>query len=143
MVKLRDGGCVACLLAGRAALGVEAHHIIFQAQGNWRIQYDPDFGLTLCPWHHRHSPEAPHVSPLRFEAEVLPHAIQLMDSPRHEKLLACVSDPSPPAEGYPDFKAIRKRLRARIVELENDYYCDADIERQAVGYRPSAFNDGC
>lgn len=137
VVKLRDGACLACLLSAELSTTLESHHLVFRAQGDWRVQFDPDFGVTLCGWHHRQGPQAPHQNNNRFEADILPAAILLMDEERQGKVQAYLESPSPPAKGFPNFEEIRKQLRKLIVELENDYYCDADIDQPDVGWRPS------
>lgn len=117
-VRLRDRWCQFCGLPDP-----ECHHIVLVAQGDWRVQYDLDYGAGLCAEHHRDCAQAPHVSPERFEAEMLPVILQRMEPARAAKVQAYRPTV---ATGRADFKSIRKRLRKKVEQLDRYNYMDAD-----------------
>lgn len=116
-----------CLSCGQP--GAEAHHIVLKSSGNWEIQFDTDFGITLCPEEHRGCENAPHVSPDRFETLVLPRLLNTMEPARAAKIQAFLSHSEAIPIGKPDFKAIRRRLTALVRQLQDDSFYEPDSLR--------------
>jgi len=113
-----------CLSCGQPV--AEAHHIALKSSGNWEIQFDTDFGITLCPEEHRGCENAPHVSPERFESLVLPRLLNTMKPARAAKIQAFLNQPEVLPRDKPDFKAIRRRLTALVRELQDDIVYEPD-----------------
>ncbi len=124
-VKARDKYCQVC----GTPYKLECHHIVLVSKGNWVVQYDLDYAVTLCDGHHRGVAEAPHVSPEQFEEHMLPLLLQTMEPARAAKIQSELDHPSDLPDERPDLKAIRLKLSALIRDFENDYYCDADINQ--------------
>lgn len=129
-VRLRDKCCQVC-----GHTNPECHHLILLSQGNWEIQFDLDFAIALCAEHHRGRPDSPHVSPELFRVRMLEQLYSTMDADRAAKIQKLLIDGPGRAMHKPDFKTIRNRLKEHIRELEDDYYCDADINQMDMRKR--------
>jgi len=124
-VKYRDRWCVVC---GWAT--IEAHHIYFQSQGNWKVQYDIDFGVSLCPAGHRYKEFAPHVNNGKFLDKILPR-IRQVDTERAAKVIAFLNEPQKTCAEKPCFAEIAAKLQLQLTELKELYWMNYDCEPYA------------
>jgi len=130
-VKLRDKFCQVC----GTPYYLECHHIVLVSTGNWVIQFDMDYAVTICDIHHRGATNAPHVSPERFKNTMLPLLLNTMEPARAAKIQAELDHRSDLPKDKPVWKKIRLKLTATIEEFENDYINDADINKMDVRRR--------
>ena len=119
IVKLRDRWCQIC-----GAIPIESHHIIFQSHGNWQIQFDTDFGVSLCFECHHKKPYAPHVNNKLFLDKIIPR----LPEERALKVSTYLNNPKKPQIIKPDFKLIRHLLKKQLKELKETSWMEQDIE---------------
>lgn len=112
-----------CVLCG-TTWPVEAHHVVAKGRGNAAVQYDPDFGILLCPHCHRLGPVSAHGCPEAFERlRLLPMLDAMEDKAKADKILAGLTDKTP-SRGRVDFKTVRAGLLKRLERAECSWMSD-------------------
>ena len=99
---------------------LEAHHIYFRSSGNWKIQYDIDFGCALDFTHHHKAPDAPHVNNQAFIDKLMPR----LSHERQAKLCAFLMNPEEICTETPDWHEITTGLALKLRELKEWYEID-------------------
>jgi len=122
-VKYRDKWCQICGWTPPEPELLEAHHVYFRSHGCWRVQFDTDFGVSLCHHEHQIAPYAPHQNNERFLDLIIPRIQQ--DSPeRAARILNFLNNPIELCSEEPDYHKIAGRLRAELKIRKEHYEID-------------------
>ena len=122
IVKHRDRWCILCGVANEKAL--DAAHIFNKSQGNWKISYNVDYGVTLCNYlgndHHQDMPRGSDL----FEKVIA--RIRQVDEARAEKILAQANKPIAPCVFPFDAKIVRERLSKQYEKIKEFSWTEDD-----------------
>lgn len=119
-VKYRDQYCVICGKTFEKPEMLEAHHIHFRSAGNWKVQYDIDFGCALDHKCHQEAPDAPHVDNQAFIDKLMPR----LSHERQAKLCEFLMNPVEICTEKPDWHEICAGLARKLKELKEWYEID-------------------
>jgi len=117
-VKYRDKWCQICGWTPPEPLLLEAHHVYFKSHGCWRVQFDTDFGVSLCNYEHQHAEYAPHRSNEKFLEMIIP---RIQPDERTAKILKFLNNPIELCSEIPDYHKIRARLREEL-KLRKEHF---------------------
>ena len=119
IVKRRDRQCI---LSG-STYQLEAHHLFLKSQGNWKILFDPDYGVTLDQNYHI---EAHGID----REEIFERIIRIIlqeDEERALKILKHKNEPKKSQVINPPFPIIYQRLKEQLNQIEQTAWMDYDI----------------
>lgn len=119
-VKYRDKWCVICGKVLEKPEMLEAHHIYFRSSGNWKVQYDIDFGCALDHKHHQEAPDAPHVDNQAFIDKLLPR----LSHERQAKIAEFLMNPKEVCTEKADYHQICCDLALKLKELQEWFEID-------------------
>ncbi len=117
-VRFRDKWCV---LTGEPK--AEVHHMIFESQGCWELQFDTDYAVLLCAECHRGKPYSPHTDNVAFINKLEPF---IEDEVRRQKIIASLTMAVPVLRDLPDYDEIGRRLTIQRAELKEQFEMDYD-----------------
>ena len=118
IVRRRDRRCI---LSGETCR-LEAHHIFFLSQRNWKIIFDPDYGVLLRKKHHDQAHGRAEEQEEVFERII--HIILQEDEQRALKILKYKNEPKKPQLVDPPFPIIYQRLKEQLNQIEQTAWMD-------------------